>query len=190
MKDFRALSSGSCLKAGLALLIAAFSLCACADHMPMPGGTEDINSSCFKSIDDMQTRILSMKPGMPEDQVLAQLCRKKEDLTRLTRQQIRVALLGGSNVTFPGLSPSEDSQLIESLYGYTLSYKSINREHGFVNPIRIRTNETGFDYNVTLVFRDGKLFSSPLLAGGPVDTTTSGTLFDFITPGTVVNKLP
>ncbi len=190
MADIRARSSGLNFKTCLALSFIVLGLSACADHMPMPGGTEDVNSACFKSIADMQARILSMKPGMPEDQVFAKLCRKKDDLTELTRQQIRVALLGGSNVTFPGLTPSEDSQLIESLYGYTLSYKSINRDHGFVNPIRIRTNETGFNYNVTLIFKDGKLFSPPLLSGGPVNTTTSGTIFDFITPGTVVNKLP
>ncbi len=190
MKDFRARLSDPTLKTCLVLSIVLLGLSACANHMPVPGGTEDTNTACFKSINDMQARILAMTPGMTEDQVLAKLCRKKDSLTRLTREQIRIALLGSANESFPGMTANEDAQLIQNLDGYTLSYKSISRDHGFVNPIRIRTNETGFNYTVTLIFKDGRLFTQPLLSGGPVDSTTSGTLFDFITPGTVVDKLP
>lgn len=155
--------------------------------MPVPGGTEDVNETSFSSIGDMQARMLRISSGMPEDEVLAILSPKKESLTQLERRDIRIALLGGDNVLFAGVDENSDSQLIQSLYGYKLSYKSVNRKHGFISPIRIRTDETGFNYTVTLIFKDGKLFEKPILSGGVVNNTSSGTIFDFITPGTIVS---
>ncbi len=186
LKAVCALPSGSDLKVFIGLLAVALGLNACAPSMPVPGGTADLNQACFNSIPDMQARVLQMSPGMPEGEILANLCRKKETLTRLERREIRIALLGGENVLFSGMDTESDSQLIRSLYGYKFSYKSVNRKHGFLSPIRIRTDETGFDYTMTLIFRDGKLFEKPILSGGPVNKITSSTIFDFITPGTLV----
>ena len=187
MKSIYALLSRTGSRTFFGLLLVILSLGACAGNMPVPGGTDDVNETCFNSIADMQARVMEMTPGMPEGQVLTNLCRKKENLTRLDRREIRIALLGGDNVLFSGMNAESDSQLIQSLYGYRLSYKSLNRKHGFTSPIRIRTDETGFSYYVTLIFRDGKLFEKPVLSGGVVNNTSSGTIFDFITPGTIVS---
>src|ERR1700733_10798434 len=113
------------LKIFVCLLAAALSLSACADHMPVPGGTADVNQTCFSSIPDMQTRILSMQPGMKEGEVFTKLCRKRESMTQLNRQEIRTALLGGPDVLFAGVDGKTDSQIIQSLYGYSLSYKNV-----------------------------------------------------------------
>jgi len=192
LKSIRTVLSGSGLKTflGLFATVIILNLGACAGKMPVPGGTEDVNETCFSSVADMQKRILEVSPGMPEGQVLAHLCRKKEALTRLDRREIRIALLGGDNVLFSGMDAETDSHLIQSLYGYKLAYKSVNRKHGFLSPIRIRTDETGFNYTVMLIFRDGKLFENPILSGGIVNNVTSGTVFDFITPGTLVSLTP
>jgi hypothetical protein len=178
------------LKIFACLLAVALSLSACADHMPVPGGTADVNQTCFSSIADMQARTLSMQPGMKENQVFARLCQKRESMTRLERREIRTALLGGPDVLFASADGKSDSQIIESLYGYSLSYKNVKSQHGFTSPIRIRTNETGYNYTVTLIFQEGKLYAKPILTGGIVNNVTSGTLFDYITPGTFVSRAP
>ena len=149
-----------------------------------------------------------MHPGMSEGEVFAKLCSssKKESMARLDRREIRTSLLGGPDVPFvspgggvitggapdPSAKTSElsDSQIIQSLYGYKLSYKSVKKKHGFTSLIRIRTDESGYDYIVTLIFQNGALFANPILTGGPVNTVTSSTLFDFITPGTIVSRIP
>lgn len=166
----------------------ALGLSGCAGKAPVPGGTEDVNKQCFSSVSDMQARLLSLSPGMPEDQAMLGLCEKKEEFSRLDRREIRVALLGGDNVLFSAGQTGDDSALIRTLYGYKLAYKSTKKRHGFSSPIRIQTNETGFNYTIRLIFRDGVLFERPILSGGIVNETTSGTLFDFITPGTIINK--
>jgi len=190
LKILRAAPLCRYLKICLGLFTVTFGLSACADHMPVPGGTDDVNKSCFKSIADMQARILSIRIGEPEGEVLASLCAKRESLTRLDRREIRTALLGGPDVLFASANGETDSQIIQSLYGYSLNYKGVKSVHGFTSPIRIRTDQTGFNYTVTLVFRDGKLYARPILTGGIVNDISSGTIFDFITPGTVLSHTP
>lgn len=180
----------SYLKNFLGLLAITAGLSACADKMPVPGGSGDLNQTCFTSVADMQARILSMPVGMPEGQVFSKLCIKRETLTRLNRLEIRTALLGGPDVLFSTADGETDSQIIQSLYGYKLPYKSVKSVHGFTSPVRIRTDETGYDYTVTLIFRDGKLYARPILTGGVVDNVTSGTIFDYITPGTALDFAP
>lgn len=158
--------------------------------MPVPGGSDDINKTCFTSVADMQARILNMNPGELESQVFADLCIKRESITRLERRDIRTSLLGGPDVLFAPKDGETDAEIIQSLYGYSLNYKQVKSVHGFVNPIRIRTDQTGFNYTITLIFQGGKLYVKPILTGGPVKDVSSGTLFDFITPGTIISRVP
>jgi hypothetical protein len=172
---------------GLATLLVM--LTACAGTAPVPGGSDEVNQRCFQSVADMQAHLLRLTPGMPEGEALAALCSKKEDFVRLGRREIRIALLGGDNVLFNDEDAEADSEIIRNLYGYKLAYKSTHRKHGFSSPIRIQTNETGYDYNISLIFKDGLLFEHPILSGGLVNDVSSRTIFDFITPGTVVDHV-
>lgn len=175
----------------LGITAIAFGMTACAGKFPVPGGSDDVNKGCFASIPDMQSHILKLNPGMPEGEALAALCRKKQDFARLSRREVRIALLGGDNVSFSaddGEASGTDSEMIRSLYGYKIKFKNTRKKHGFSSPIRIQTNEVGYDYTITLVFKDGILFEKPILSGGLVNENTSDTIFDFITPGTVIDK--
>lgn len=174
------------LKKIFGIIAALLFLGACAGTLPVPGGSEAVNEACFESMADMEARLALLSPGMAEEEVLARLCRKKDGLLRLDRRDIRIALLGGDNIPFSKKYPEEEQDLIHSLYGYRLNFKSIKRKHGFTSPIRIRTDESGFNYSVILIFREGALFEKPILSGGVVKGSSSGTLFDFITPGTII----
>lgn len=167
---------------GASFFAVIFFLASCANIMPVPGGSEAVNDSCFASETEFRSYISSLTPGMPETVVLKGLCRKKEDIAQIDRRDIRITLLGGDNIDFP-----HNGHLIEQLYGYRLHYKNIKRKHGFSSPIRIQTKETGYSYTVTVIFHDGRLFTQPAVSGGPVRNTSSGTLFDFLTPGAIVN---
>lgn len=136
----------------------------------------------------MKSRLTEMAAGMPEDLVLKKLCRTRDGLQQIERRDIRIALMGGENIPFSDAYKMDGQDPMRSLYGYKLNFKSIKRRHGFTSPIRIRTDATGFDYSVTLIFREGKLFEKPIVAGGVVSESSSGTLFDFITPGTIVHR--
>jgi hypothetical protein len=168
----------------LALL---FLLAGCAGVAPVPGGNETRNDTYYASEQDLKSRLDSMKPGMPRDKVFDILGRNKQDFVLLDRHDIRLAVLGGDNALLPEtMATKYGPDVIRQLTGYRLYYKSVKRDIGFASPIRLRTDERGFDYALTLIFRRGVLFEDPLLSGGIVKQSHSRTLFDILTPALIL----
>ncbi|MBI3441689.1 MAG: hypothetical protein HY052_07840 [Proteobacteria bacterium] len=166
-----------CFAAALAVLTG------CEGYAPAPGGTDEVNSSFYTTKDDFMARLASIVPGMSQEDVLANLGRKEGDLIRLKRDEVLVALLGTNNITLKDNDLGQDQ--LRSLYGYKLSYRSVERKHGFASPIRVQTDEKGFDYTITLIFRDGVLFEKPIITGGVVNSSSTKTFFDLLTPGSI-----
>lgn len=169
---------------GLYLCLCAIMIfAACSPKAPVPGGTNAVNENFYKSKDEFLQKLDSIHYGMSEQEVFQILNRQPRELVRLKRDEIVMALLGADNITFK--DSLQDKDLLQSLYGYRLTYKRVKRVHGFSSPIRIRTKEDGFEYNAVLVFRDGRLFERPILTGGVVDATSSKTFFDLLSPSTI-----
>lgn len=177
-------------RATLLCFTALMVITGCAGILPVPGGNETVNESFYETKDDLLSRLENITPGMTEEEVFTALNRRGGDFQRLTRQEVITALLGTSNVEFrDGAEEKNYNQyLLQSLYGFRLSYQIVKRKHGFSSPIRIRTDEKGFDYIVTLIFRDGILFEKPILSGGVINASKSKTVFDYINPGTVLDR--
>lgn len=175
--------------AGTAALLLA--LAACAQLAPVPGGTDSVNPSFYSAKEDFLARLGTLQPGMSEADVMAHLGRKEEELIRLKRDEVMIALLGTSNVEIRdgAQETAADGSQLQSIYGYRLNYRVVERHHGFSSPIRVRTDESGFDYAVTLLFRDGKLAERPIITGGEINASSSKTFFDFLNPGTAVNRI-
>ena len=164
-----------------------FVLGSCAGFFPVPGGTDTSNAEFYGTREDFLAHLSTISPGMTEQEALDKLGRKKDDLVQLSRNEIVMALLGTNNVEFKDNQDS-DRTFSRSLYGYRMNFKFTERKHGFSSPIRIKTDERGFDYAVTLIFREGRLFEKPILTGGVVNNSSSKTFFDFITPGTAIER--
>ena len=173
----------------LSLLCLIALLPGCAGWAPVPGGDDKVNSHFYTGPEDFLGRVNRLRPGMKQGEVLAILGRHAGEMTKLSRAEINAALYGGSGARFDGsLADQEQARkFLQSLYGYSLHYSAVEREHGFSSPIRVRTEEEGFKYNVLLVFQAGRLFDKPILSGGAVDDSSSKTLFDFLNPYTVVH---
>ncbi len=159
--------------------------------MPVPGGSDSINGSAFSSAGDFRARVDQLQPGMGESQVFANLGRNREDMTRLGRDEIVRVLYGGSAMQLlDNASEREDTRaFLGSLYGYRMSFRNTKKEHGFSSPIRVKTQESGYDYTVNLIFQNGILFEKPILAGGMVNDSSSRTLFDYLNPGIIVDQV-
>lgn len=172
-----------------AFALMAICLAGCAGVAPMPGGNETINAAYYESAIDFRTRAEQLQPGMGESQVLSILGRTRNDLTQLGRDEIVTALYGGSAMQLldTAREREETRAFLQSLYGYRLEYKDVNKHHGLVSLIRMRTQEEGFRYTVNLIFQNGQLLEKPVVAGGVVNDSESRTLFDYINPGTVVS---
>lgn len=169
--------------------LAALSLSGCAGHLPVPGGDEKVNRDYYTCEDDFLGRVDKLQVGMSMEMVLSILGRKQSDLTKLSRQEIMAALYGGTDSGFNGsLADQERARaFLDTLYGYRLSYKNVDHEHGFSSPWRINTTETGYSYTLTLVFQSGHLFEKPALSGGIVNSSSSKTIFDYLNPSTFMH---
>lgn len=156
----------------------------------MPGGDETTNRTFYKTDEELLDAIDRLQPGMSEDRVFSALARRREDFTKLDRSEILKVLYGGSDAELESRFEEQEStnHLLQSLYGYRFTFKIVKREHGFTSPIRIRTDESGYNYTVNLIFRDGVLFEKPAISGGVVNNTRSGTLFDYLNPGLILNR--
>jgi hypothetical protein len=169
----------------LSAMLLPLLLGGCAQAFPVPGGTDAVNASYYNTKEDFLTRVSAIDVGMTEKEVLARLERSEDDMIRLKRDEIMMAMTGTNNIEFKGADagPQSSRNVIRSLQGYRLNYKAVERKHGFSSPIRIRTDEKGFDYTVTLIFRKDRLLEKPILTGGVVNNFSSKTFFDLINSG-------
>lgn len=173
----------------LALLMAVFLLSGCAGTLP--GGSDAVNKSFYSSNTDLEAWVDSLEPGMPREEVFARLGRTPKDFRRLARSEIVGILFGGEDAGIPVHFYTDENILafLESLEGYRIEYKSVKRRHGLTSPIRMQTDAKGFDYSLSMVFKDGKLYQKPYLAGGQVNNSSTKTLFDYMNPGMLLNAV-
>lgn len=174
------------------VLVFTLALAGCAGVAPVPGGTDSVNASYYASQDDFKARVAQLQPGMGEAHVLYLLGRNRDELRQLNRNEILSALYGANTMQMLDSvrEREETTAFMRSLYGYQLKYKDVEREHGFVNPLRIRTEEQGFDYTVNLIFKNGLLLEKPDLSGGVVHQRSSSTFFDYLNPGSIMGRIP
>lgn len=171
----------------LAVLLMAMALIlpACVYVASVPGGGDTANEKVFKSADDLKARVTMLAAGMTEEDVFIALGAPRDAFTVIDPEDLwRIGL--GRNVPPAVNAPGGRSAAM--LTGYRLRYKAVTRQHGLASPIRIQTAENGFNYELTLIFSDGKLLEKPVLSGGMVSETRSRTLFDYVTPATALDR--
>ena len=175
------------------LFLISFSilLSACAGIVPMPGGSDTINKGFYESDVDMRERVASLEVGMPKSEVFEILGRTEDDFILLSRDEIVSTLYGGvqSNFAFREAEPLYDRELLKSLDGYKLVYKNVKRKHGVSSPIAMRTNEVGYSYVSSFIFKDDILYEKPVLSGGTVDASSSKTISDYLSPEKVMGHV-
>ena len=174
----------------LVLVLVSAALAGCAGMLPVPGGDDQQNKALYKSENELKSRVAQLGPGMGKAMVFSILGREERDFIRLDRPAITTALYGGSGAGFSGTLEQQEQarQFLQSLEGYKLTYKFVDKDHGFTSPIRVRTEERGYNYTLTLIFQNGILFDQPSLSGGKVDESSSRTFFDYLSPGLLLDR--
>ena len=171
-------------------LLAAGAVAGCSGILPVPGGDDEENQSFYTSEEELKTLVAQLQPGMDKALAFSMLRRSEHDFVKLDSPGIMESLYGGSGGGFSGtLQEREQARLfLQSLEGYRFSFKLVDRELGFSSPIRIKTDQSGYQYTLTLIFREGRLFDQPILSGGVVDGSNSKTFFDYLTPGLLLSR--
>jgi hypothetical protein len=169
----------------LALLL---GLSGCAGQLP--GGNDTTNVAYYTSPAVLKQWVDSLAPGMSKGETFARLGRVEKDFRRLSRTEIVDTLFGGNNAGVPAgfMPPDQIRAFLESLDGYELDYKNVKKRHGFTSPIRVRTDASGYSYVIKLIFRNGLLLEKPVMTGGTVQSYSTDTLFDYLSPGLVLDR--
>jgi len=156
----------------------------------LPGGTETVNENLFDDIHTLKEWVDSLEPGMSKGEVFARLGRLERDFTRLDRSQIIGVIFGGEDAGIPAHFKTDEDILhyLESLEGYRVQYRRVKRKHGLASIIRLQTDESGYDYSLSLIFKNGVLYQKPFLAGGLVNDTETQTIFDYLSPGAIMDR--
>ncbi len=177
------------------ILVAALSvqmLCACADKYGVPGGDDKVNEHIFKDKQGLMDAIGPLQPGMSREHTFSVLNVEEKDLVKLNREEIITALFGDNRVSLDDMGAHDAEQMkwfLRSLTGYRLDYADVEREHGFKNPIRLKTIEEGFRYGIVLVYQNNVLLEKPILTGGAVKRSSSRTIFDYLSPSMLFGGL-
>ena len=173
----------------LVAMVCISSLTGCAQFLPVPGGDDTTNEKYYEGEEDLMAALKRLQVGMSKERAFSILMRKEDDFKKLDRAGILHALYGGSDVELQqGMSAhGMSTQFLASLAGYSFRFQVVESEHGFTSPIRVRTREEGYDYSVSLIFQNDILVEEPILSGGDINKTSSGTIFDFISPRFVLD---
>lgn len=165
-------------------------LSACASVLPVPGGDSTTNKDFYENELDLIDALERIQIGMSKNRVFSHLLRTEHDFQKMDRSEIIKAIYGGNNVTYGHGDSSYGltEEFLSTLSGYKFKFTVVKTNHGFSSPIRIRTTEHGYDYEVSLIFQHDLLIEEPIMAGGDVNRTNSGTIFDFISPGFVLDR--
>jgi len=189
MVDMRTLKTYLRTTLLLLLLGSPLALTACSSYAPVPGGDDTTNSDFYKNEAQFHEKMKELHTGMSESDVFKHLGRDADDLHKLDREATIAALYGreASSIKNLSYSATEAPVFIDSLSGYMFYYKNVERKHGFTTPWRVKTTEKGYNYTVKLIFKDGHLYEKPILSGGEIRNSSSKTIFDWLSPGRVMD---
>lgn len=130
------------------------------------------NADFFSGEEEIRSRISQLEVGMDKQEVFETLGVKAENLHSLDRKGIKIALYGSENQKIDG-SEEEVRKFLSDMEGYKLDYKSIDRDRSLSFSFRIKTESTGYDMSIYMVFKNGKLFDKPNVKGGLVNENES-----------------
>ena len=130
------------------VLVCALLICVlpgCAGSAAVPGGDQETNRALLQSRDAFLGKMSMIRGGMHAAEVAQILGESQKKLILLSRAQVVEELFGGNHI---GLAQSFSSRgeyinYVQSLAGYKLYYVDHDKEHGFVNPIRFKTQKRG-----------------------------------------------
>ena len=149
------------MAAALALALPVLSGCA------MMSSHEQANTNFFDSVNALEQRVDTLHIGMTKDQVFAALGMNEHDMSTLDRQGIKIALYGSADQVIQG-SEAEVRAFFGDMEGYNFTYADIHKDRSF-SGLKIKTVGTGYDVDVTLIFKNGELYENPIISGGRVN---------------------
>ena len=129
----------------------AFLLGAC-----MPMGEQEINTSLFKSKEDLQMRAAELRPGMSRMDVFEQIQIAPEKFSTMSIQEVQMSIYGNSQVQGTPEQLEQFKHRLMAYQGYSLPYREIKSD-GSLGFGTMRVNKNGYDLRLVLIFERDRL---------------------------------
>jgi hypothetical protein len=122
----------------------------------MPIGNQEINTTLFKSKEDMRMRADALKPGMNKNTVFEQLSIAPEKFSRMSTQEVQMSIYGNSMVQGSPDQLEQFKQRLMAYEGYALPYREI-KSNGSLGFGTMKVNKNGYDLRLILIFEKDRL---------------------------------
>jgi hypothetical protein len=130
----------------------------------------ETNTAYFESRDEFVDNISKLSVGMTKEEVLSILEMGEGNMKAMERKDIKIALYGSDTQIIDG-TESEVRDFFSDLEGYQFDYESILKRRSLSGLLKVKTQSTGFDMSVTLIFKGDKLYENPIVSGGDVNNS-------------------
>ena len=158
----------------LAITLLALLLSAC-----IPVGDQEINTSLFKSKEDMKERAATLQPGMTKKAVFEKVSIEPEKFSRMSTQEVQMSIYGNSLVQGSPEQLEEFRQKLMGYEGYSLPYRDI-KGSGSLGFGSLKVNKSGYDLKMVLIFEKGKLLRASVDGNQDVNQDDDQSLFNVL----------
>ncbi len=152
--------------------LVVISLSAC-----MPSGNENVNTELFKDKQEMHAKANQLERQMPKPQVFSTLEVPEERFTRMSTEQVQMAVYGNSQVQGTPEQLERFRQRLSAYEGYSLPYRQVKSKSslGFG---KIKTNSTGHDLQLVLIFEKSRLLKASVVGSEELNKTQDSYLWN------------
>lgn len=122
----------------------------------MPMGDQEINTTLFKSKEDMKMRTAELKPGMTKKAVFEKISIDPEKFSQMSLQEVQMSIYGNSQVQGTPEQLEQFKQRLMAYDGYSLPYREI-KSNGSLGFGTMKVNKNGYDLRLVLIFEKDRL---------------------------------
>ncbi|MEZ0223704.1 MAG: hypothetical protein ACAH83_04060 [Alphaproteobacteria bacterium] len=143
-------------------------------------GDEQQNSQFCMDFQTAQTKAATIPVGTPKAEVYTAFGLKDDTtLRRLNKEEINRALYGQTQLNIPFDKRDDAQKELNQLEGRALTCQSVHSSRRF-GLTHTQVEKTGYNYTLTFIFKDAKLFDPVAISGEPVQQKNNrGYLSDF-----------
>lgn len=145
----------------------------------MPMGDQEINTSLFKSKEDMKARAAELKPGMSKKAVFETISIDPEKFSYMSTQEVQMNIYGNSMVQGSPEQLEQFKQRMLAYEGYALPYREI-KSSGSIGFGAMKVNKRGYDLRLVLIFEKNRLLRASVDGNQDVNQDDNQSFFNVL----------
>jgi hypothetical protein len=145
----------------------------------VPMGDQEINTSLFKSKEDMKMRTATLEPGMSKQAVFETISIDPEKFSRMSTEEVQMSIYGNSQVQGTPEQLEQFKQRMMAYEGYSLPYREI-KSSGSLGFGAMKVNKRGYDLKLVLIFERNHLLRASVDGNQDVNQDDDQSFFNVL----------